>query len=108
MLYDMYAIFALDHDFLELVLEPGFKTACHTHTTPRTLDIKKMLMLQHFPAPPPPRHWLPKELSEGKVVQSFATTTNGNPIASPIVASCAGWRQATFWDAQEFVLRRVA
>ena len=70
--------------------------------------MKKMLMLQHFPAPPPPRHWLPKELSESQVAQSFATTTNGNPIASPIVASCAGWRQATFWDTQEFVLRKVA
>ena len=59
--------------------------------------------MEHFPARPPPRHWLLKELSESQVAQSFATTTNGNPIASPIVASCAGWRQATFWDTQEFV-----
>ena len=47
-------------------------------------------MLEHFPAPPPPRHWLLKELSENQVAQSFATMTNGNPIASPIVAPCAG------------------
>ena len=53
-----------------------------------------MLMQEHFPARPPP---------ESQVAQSFATTTNGNPIASPIIASCEGWRQATFWDTQEFV-----